>query len=632
MENLAIYFLKTNGVLTLFFGIYFLFLRNDTFFTIKRHFLLLGIFASYLIPFVTFTNTNYLPPVSKSTTIYQSEAKNPDTNIPEFTTTKIKNPITIKKEQPPIHWLPIAIYLYIGITILLGIRCIYQLKNVHILIQSHPKIQRKGNTYISTANTISPFSFFRHIVYNPTLHTPEELAMILRHEETHAQQLHSIDVMIAHLMNILLWCNPFAWSYKKQILQNLEFIADENAMNSYENKKQYQLTMLQVASTNYSSITTNFYQSFIKKRIIMLNTQKTHKRALWKLTILAPALAFFMWSFNTQEKIEYRVTTPQPVKLIVLKPSPTGIENTLQIFEIGNTTTLQSMLQFKKRLLNEFDTTLDIKTLKHHNGYISRIDLRFEDIHGNTGGITDTDNDSPVQHIQLVRETDQNGNIVEYKFHASHTMNSYLRIKQQTTTKEMLLSLGEKPAYMINGVIFPKKALIGKSFVSENHIQVIGSKTASKKYGDVAADGMILLYDALPYKSSNDLIAPNTSFIKTFYKRLGKEDIHSTIITILENRNKPEIAEAYYAKGDDNLIRATVYRLNEKLAVHGIPSVSTNSEKSPIIVVNNNITPYLKLAEYDFSSFSKITKIRSKKALKQYGRKATNGAIRITTE
>jgi len=53
----------------------------------------------------------------------------------------------------------------------------------------------------------------------------------------HSQQRHSIDVLVAHLFAIVFWINPIVWFYKKAIIQNLEFIADHNAIQQIEDKK-----------------------------------------------------------------------------------------------------------------------------------------------------------------------------------------------------------------------------------------------------------------------------------------------------------------------------------------------------------------------------------------------------------
>ena len=53
--DILIYILKSAVVLALFYTVYYLILRKDTFFTTNRHFLLFGVIVSLLVPFIEFT-------------------------------------------------------------------------------------------------------------------------------------------------------------------------------------------------------------------------------------------------------------------------------------------------------------------------------------------------------------------------------------------------------------------------------------------------------------------------------------------------------------------------------------------------------------------------------------------------
>ena len=68
--------------------------------------------------------------------------------------------------------------------------------------------------------------FLNYIIYNPSLHSSNELALILKHEEIHVKQYHTLDVILANLLISFQWFNPLAWVYKNNIEQNLEFLAD----------------------------------------------------------------------------------------------------------------------------------------------------------------------------------------------------------------------------------------------------------------------------------------------------------------------------------------------------------------------------------------------------------------------
>ena len=77
-----------------------------------------------------------------------------------------------------------------------------------------------------------PFSFFHWIFIYPQAHPQNELSEILTHEGTHARQRHSIDVIISELMCIACWFNPFMWLMKREVRNNLEYMADNRVLEA----------------------------------------------------------------------------------------------------------------------------------------------------------------------------------------------------------------------------------------------------------------------------------------------------------------------------------------------------------------------------------------------------------------
>jgi beta-lactamase regulating signal transducer with metallopeptidase domain len=86
--------------------------------------------------------------------------------------------------------------------------------------------------------------------------------------------------------------------FTKAMIQNLEFIADKEALKKYSRQKNYQLTLLRF--TKIVAITNNhFYQSLIKKRIIMLNKINQKKSIPGNMLVL-PALVAFVFLFQVK--------------------------------------------------------------------------------------------------------------------------------------------------------------------------------------------------------------------------------------------------------------------------------------------------------------------------------------------
>lgn len=304
--ELITYILKSGGVLVLFYVVYYLWLQKDTLFRVKRQFLLFGLVTAIIIPFVELTKTITIE-ISEVTRTLNSETSSA-LHIPQ------------QVEAFSLTMWDILLLVYIVGVLFMAYRFIKELSSLlRVFILENPE-KIDGVLHIKTTQKHAPFSFFNYIVYNPTLHSNEELQMIIKHEEVHANQWHSADILLANLILIFQWINPFAWLFKNSIEENLEFIADNETVQQIASKKAYQLALVK-ASSPYTvpALTNNFYQSFIKKRIIMLNKSNSKKVNVLKIVIILPLLALFLWSFNVKEVITYK-TIPAAEKTVE-KPS-----------------------------------------------------------------------------------------------------------------------------------------------------------------------------------------------------------------------------------------------------------------------------------------------------------------------
>ena len=143
-------------------------------------------------------------------------------------------------------------------------------------------------------------------------HNVKDLEFILAHEQVHANQKHSLDILFIEIILLLQWFNPIAWGYKYALKQNLEFLADAKNTALKANKKHYQYILLkQVIGKHNLSIVNPFFNSLIKKRIVMINQMPSQRRNVLKTLTIIPLFVFFLYSFNV--KTEYstanRITT-----------------------------------------------------------------------------------------------------------------------------------------------------------------------------------------------------------------------------------------------------------------------------------------------------------------------------------
>ena len=280
------YLYKASVVITIFYLFYKLFLQRETFFQANRIYLLIGLMASVFFPLIVIPIYIEITP---------SVA---DTTIPFIVNNESQHAVY----DNSFDWIQFLYIIYsAGLAIFLG-KLVIELTSLKLLFSKHSYYKDKPYLLIETENNIPPFSFFNWIVYNPKTFTDEELKHILNHEKAHAKELHSIDIILTQLACVLLWFNPFIWLYKKEIQQNLEFIADKEAQNISNCERSYQHVLLKSSVKNHKIlITNNFYNSQIKKRIIMLHKSKSKKLNALKYALMLPAMAIFLMSFNTKE-------------------------------------------------------------------------------------------------------------------------------------------------------------------------------------------------------------------------------------------------------------------------------------------------------------------------------------------
>ena len=377
MEAFIFYTLKVGFLLSLFYGVYFILLRKDTFFSVNRHFLLSGIIASLLLPFVEFTTVTYIEPTLATGSIIQPTNLTPT-------------------QDTSVNWWFIGITIYAVGVFLMMIRFLIQVLSLRRLIHKQP-IQKEGKfKLIEVEKDIAPFSFLNTIVYNPALHTQEELEMIITHEKIHAHQLHTLDTLIGHLFVIFQWANPLAWWYKKSLEQNLEFIADREASNNLSCKKEYQLTLIKVSSNNTVAIVNNFYQSLIKKRIVMLNKKDSNKQNLLKTFAILPLLSVFLWSFNTTTIVKEKTTsaTNSSYTYFISKDSKTVK------FIINKSSSKQDLESIKKTLEDEYSVKISFSNIKRNDdGEILRIEMKMSSEKSNANYAIE--NDAPINPITI---------------------------------------------------------------------------------------------------------------------------------------------------------------------------------------------------------------------------------------
>lgn len=189
------------------------------------------------------------------------------------------------------YWCGVAVF---GINLLIQV--------IALLVQAYKKPSIKDGIYriVELDTDKAPCSFGKSIYINPEKYDWETYNQILLHEKVHIRQGHTVDLILAELMLIVQWFNPFAWLYRKELESNLEFLTDDSVLHDHGVEAEgYAMSLLKVSIPNFSMrVTTNYNQSLLKKRIVMMNAKRSNIHTMWKYFMLMPLLAVLVCGLN----------------------------------------------------------------------------------------------------------------------------------------------------------------------------------------------------------------------------------------------------------------------------------------------------------------------------------------------
>ncbi|HEV8512139.1 MAG TPA: M56 family metallopeptidase [Cyclobacteriaceae bacterium] len=267
--------IEANLVLLFFLTAEKIFLRTEKLFSFRRFFLLTGIFVSLtlpslkkLSPFLNFNEKIYsisLPPI----TVIQNAGTSSSTII-EF----------------------ISYLYFFGVFLFVFIFS----KHLFALISTWKKQKsiKWNNLIVFNSNQHENiFSFFHFVVIGkPDRFSSWEKDKILNHELIHAQRLHSLDLLLINLVQIMFWFNPILFFYKNELIQLHEFEADARSVDNSEEDLYCSLLAKVALQSNGFALANHFTQSFTLKRILMIKS--TNKTPAWKIFVLIPCTILFL--------------------------------------------------------------------------------------------------------------------------------------------------------------------------------------------------------------------------------------------------------------------------------------------------------------------------------------------------
>ncbi|WP_345139828.1 M56 family metallopeptidase [Flavobacterium ginsengiterrae] len=294
------YILYTALILSACFIFYKLLLQKETFFHLNRYVLLFCMVLAFALPLV---------PVPQQFSFRKNAVENTISNIKIPTETKAsqtikENPAEPVQETKQVINVDVVLkgilYLYWFGVVIFGLNFLMQAFVLLFRSYTGSAIQDGKFRIVEITGDKAPCSFGNNIFINPEKYEWETYNQILLHEKIHIEQKHTIDLLLAEIVLVFQWFNPFAWQWRKALETNLEFLTDDQMLqHDTVERESYQFSLLKVAAPQFPlSLTTNYNQSLLKKRIIMMNSKKSNVHTTWKYFFLVPLMVLFACLFN----------------------------------------------------------------------------------------------------------------------------------------------------------------------------------------------------------------------------------------------------------------------------------------------------------------------------------------------
>lgn len=294
---LMIYLIKATSYLSVFCLFNKLVLSRDTFHKTNRLIWLGIILSSFLLPFVSFNASQESISVIGSGSMVSGDVKVAVSAVPASMSMVEK----IMKVTYYVYFIGFFVFLlkYIGtyITLLRFLRLDHNVRGREndyndIIKECEETSGVKDRVkYIIHNLNYAPFSWLNYIVIREQ-DLKESGKEILLHELAHVKQRHSLDMILVNIAVVLLWFNPIIWLIKRELQQTHEYLADESVLLCGTNMKEYQMLLIKKSFGEYAySVSNNFFQNSLKKRIVMMLKVKSNKWSLTKCLLIVPIVA-----------------------------------------------------------------------------------------------------------------------------------------------------------------------------------------------------------------------------------------------------------------------------------------------------------------------------------------------------
>ena len=306
MATFIIYAIRWAVTLTLLYSLYRLLLRQETFHRLNRAVLLAILVVSPLLPLIPLHTDeptamdSVLTRIEEPLMSLSSDANNADATIANQESENTASGL----------WARYCAYIYIvGVVVALAIYMFRLLTLMRVIHRSqritHPIVPK--DVHLMLDMRIKQPSSWMYWIFIDPIDLKQNADAVLRHELAHVRMGHSWDLILCDLSCRLLWCLPFAWMLRQDLVDVHEFQADEAVLQGGVTLEDYEhLLVRKAVPTQFIPIMNTLRRGAMKKRFAMMHCGRSSRLSRLKLLYLLPALAACLWvSAQAEEYTTY---------------------------------------------------------------------------------------------------------------------------------------------------------------------------------------------------------------------------------------------------------------------------------------------------------------------------------------
>ena len=463
MPPFLIYEGKVAVALLVFYLFYRFLLKQETFHRLNRIVLVGTAVLSFLLPLCIIT-------------IRKPVEMEPQVTAPTIGMAPELAPVV---EKTATWWpLALAVLFWAGVAFVL-VRVAVSVLSIIKLVRAGETVgEEEGCKIVVTDRDVVPFSWMRYIVLSRK-DWEGDCASILAHEKAHVAYGHSVELLLVDVLSALQWFNPAIWMLRADLQELHEYEADDAVLRSGADLREYQYLLIRkaVGKSGYS-VANSFNHSILKNRITMMSKSKSPLRRRLRVLYLLPLVCL---GLGLQAKTVY---------------VPTDKDNNNIVADAGD--------DVKKVVTIKIDSDeriyIDVKEVQLHEiakyiealGAAQEISVKFEQ-----------EQDIPEEVMIEIRNQLRQAGVQSARYSAVPVVPLYILLEPDGEEKEVSQ---EEIGSMDRDRILS--------------VEIMEDEIAREKYGERAANGVVVLSMKQAAKNDGAMIAPRFQYsdIKHFEK------------------------------------------------------------------------------------------------------------------